>query len=111
MSVPSWFPPWYVFAADSGNLIPTARLGDSGSPYRLDRDECHGLRELLVLLTHLHDTTTDYLIIDEPELNLHPQYQAFFVSEVRKVAGDPSTTIQSLFVEYPTKLQVPIDFV
>lgn len=29
-------------------------------------------------------------VIDEPELNLHPQYQAFFMQEVRKVAGAPS---------------------
>ena len=38
---------------DSGNLMAKARLGDTGSSYRLDRDECHGIKELLVLLTHL----------------------------------------------------------
>ena len=75
---------------DSGNLIAKARrLGDN-TAYRLDRDECHGIKELLVLLTHLYDDQHDYLIIDEPELNLHPQYQAFFMHEVRKIAGDPS---------------------
>jgi hypothetical protein len=74
---------------DSGNLIPKATLGPLGTPYRLDRDECHGIKELLVLLTHLYNNEHDYLIIDEPELNLHPQYQAFFMQEVRKIAGTP----------------------
>ena len=37
--------------------------------------------------THLYDDRHDYLIVDEPELNLHPQYQAFFMEEVRKIAG------------------------
>ena len=76
---------------DSGNLLARAVLGETGNSYRLDRDECHGIKELLVLLTHLYNDEHPYLITDEPELNLHPQYQAFFMQEVRKVAGDPST--------------------
>ena len=76
---------------DSGNLLPKAELRGSGQSYRLDREECHGIKELLVLLTHLYDDKKQYLIIDEPELNLHPQYQAFFMQEVRRVAGDPAT--------------------
>ena len=41
-------------------------------------------RNSSVLLTHLYDDRNEYLIIDEPELNLHPQYQSFFMQEVRK---------------------------
>ena len=74
---------------DSGNLVARAAIGLTGTSYRLDRDECHGIKELLVLLTHLYNDEHPYLIIDEPELNLHPQYQAFFMQEVRRVAGDP----------------------
>ena len=74
---------------DSGNLVPKMRR-PNGVSYRLDRDECHGIKELLVLLTHLYHTGHSHLIIDEPELNLHPQYQAFFMHEARKFAGDPS---------------------
>lgn len=74
---------------DSGNLIPKATVGSAGDAYRMDRDECHGIRELLVLLTHLYSDAYRYLIVDEPELNLHPQYQAFFMQEVRKIAGKP----------------------
>jgi AAA ATPase domain len=72
---------------DSGNLVPKARLARTGDSYRMDRDECHGIRELLVLLTHLHNDQHAFLIIDEPELNLHPQFQSYFIQEARKVAG------------------------
>ena len=76
---------------DSGNLMPRMRRRDGSSSYRFDREECHGIKELLVLLTHLYNSDYAYLIVDEPELNLHPQYQAFYMSEVRTVAGDPTT--------------------
>ena len=76
---------------DSGNLIPMVARSGGGASYRLDREECHGIKELLVLLTHLYDDQHQYLIIDEPELNLHPQHQAFFMQEVRKLAGNPLT--------------------
>jgi hypothetical protein len=72
---------------DSGILVPKVRLSRAGDTYRLDRDECHGIRELLVLLTHLHNDQYSCLIVDEPELNLHPQFQSFFLQEARKVAG------------------------
>ena len=74
---------------DSGHLLARVRKSDGGDGYRMDRDECHGIKELMVLLTHLYNTDYNCLIIDEPELNLHPQYQAFFMHEVRKHAGDP----------------------
>ena len=78
-----------VLEWDSGHLVPKATRREGGESYRLDRDECHGIKELLVLLTHLYDHEHGYLIIDEPELNLHPQLQAFFMQEVRKIAGKP----------------------
>src|SRR5882724_5334710 len=33
---------------DSGNLVAQVVLGEIGDAYRLDRDECHGIKELLV---------------------------------------------------------------
>lgn len=74
---------------DSGHLVARASLGRTGTSYRLDREECHGIKELLILLTHLYNDEHSELIIDEPELNLHPQYQSFFMQEVRRMAGDP----------------------
>ena len=81
-----------VLEWDSGHLVPRVTRRISGESYRLDRDECHGIKELFVLLTHLYDHQHRYLIIDEPELNLHPQYQAFFMQEVRKIAGKPNSS-------------------
>ena len=74
---------------NSGHLMAKARLLSDSESYRLDREECHGIKELLVLLTHLYDDRHKYLVVDEPELNLHPQYQAFFIEEVRKVSSSP----------------------
>ena len=85
---------------DSGRLVPKARRRGNNALYRLDREECHGIKEMLVLLTHLYDDRNQFLIIDEPELNLHPQYQAFFLEEVRKI--DPRRmallTLHSLLI-------------
>lgn len=95
---------------DSGNLQARAVLGKTGCSYRLDRDECHGIKELLVLLTHLYNDEYEYLIVDEPELNLHPQYQAFFLQEVRKVAGPPSSGTNKKIVFLVTHSPFILDF-
>ena len=46
-------------------------LTDEGE-YSLLRDEGHGLREILVLLTAIYHSDWRLLIVDEPELHLHP---------------------------------------
>ncbi len=60
-----------------------------GSEYNLKEQECHGLKELITLLTFLYDDTKECLILDEPELHLHPQFQSFFLNEIRRLAGNP----------------------
>ena len=95
---------------DSGRLIPKAMLRGHNQSYRLDRDECHGIKELLVMLTHLYDNQKQYLIIDEPELNLHPQYQSFFMQEVRKIAGDPTADGTKKIVFLVTHSPFILDF-
>jgi hypothetical protein len=95
---------------DSGNLVARAVLGESADSYRLDRDECHGIKELLVLLTHLYNDEHPYLIIDEPELNLHPQYQAFFMQEARKFAGDWNTDKRKKIIFLITHSPFILDF-
>lgn len=66
-------------------------LGTSpgGNEYQII-DECHGLKELITILTFLYDDTFAVLGIDEPELHLHPQFQRFLLDELKSVAGDPS---------------------
>lgn len=73
---------------DSGKLVPMTYNVQQATEYELKK-ESHGIKELLVLLTHLYDDSHKVLIIDEPELNLHPQYQAFLLEHIRKVSGNP----------------------
>jgi predicted ATP-dependent endonuclease of OLD family len=60
-----------------------------GTEYQIV-DECHGLKELITILTFLYDDTFSVLGIDEPELHLHPQFQRFLLDELKAVAGDPT---------------------
>ena len=95
---------------DSGNLVGNVRRRGAAESYRLDREECHGIKELLVLLTHLYNEENQVLIIDEPELNLHPQYQAFFMQEARKLAGDPSVDNEKKIIVLITHSPFILDF-
>lgn len=72
-----------------GFLRPRIQNIAGGAEYELKGQECHGLKEIITLLTFLYDDSKDCLILDEPELHLHPQFQSFFLSEIRKFAGDP----------------------
>ncbi len=74
---------------EGGFLIPKMQNIMIGEEYNLSQNECHGLKELITLLTFLYDPTKNCLIFDEPELHLHPQFQSFFLQEIRKVAGNP----------------------
>lgn len=76
-------------AEEGGFLKPKIQRIEGGNEYGLKESECHGLKELVTLLTFLYDDDYNCLIIDEPELHLHPQFQTFFLQEIRKIAGDP----------------------
>ena len=45
---------------------------------------------LLGFLSALYDDEVGVLLIDEPEVSLHPQLQAFLLKEITRVAGIPS---------------------
>jgi len=74
---------------EGGFLKPKIQNISGGAEYGLKEQECHGLKELLTLLTFLYDESYNCLILDEPELHLHPQFQSFLLNEIRKLAGDP----------------------
>lgn len=74
---------------EGGYLKPKIQNNSGGSEYGLKEKECHGLKELMTLLTFLYDESKNCLILDEPELHLHPQFQSFLLSEIRKFSGDP----------------------
>jgi len=75
---------------EGGYLKPKIQNISGGNEYGLKENECHGLKELLTLLTFLYDDSKNCLILDEPELHLHPQFQSFLLSEIRNLAGDPN---------------------
>ncbi len=74
---------------EGGFLKPKMQNIKAGAEYNLSESECHGLKELITLLTFLYDPTINCIIFDEPELHLHPQFQSFFLQEIRKIAGNP----------------------
>ncbi|MBN9381065.1 MAG: AAA family ATPase [Chitinophagaceae bacterium] len=51
--------------------------------------EASGLLNLVALLSALYDDEVSTLLIDEPEISLHPQLQSFYYQEIMKIAGDP----------------------
>src|SRR5580704_3540266 len=77
------------FAEEGGYLKPKLQRILGGEEYSLKESECHGLKELITLLAFLYDDKYNCLVIDEPELHLHPQFQSFFLQECRRLAGDP----------------------
>lgn len=74
---------------EGGYLKPKMQNIEGGEEYVLKEKECHGLKEIITLLTFLYDERYSCIIFDEPELHLHPQFQSFFLNEVRKLAGNP----------------------
>lgn len=74
---------------EGGYLKPKMQNITGGEEYGLKEQECHGLKEIISLLTFLYDERYNCIIFDEPELHLHPQFQSFFLNEIRKLAGNP----------------------
>ena len=75
---------------DGGNLkISFSRIDVEGRPYSSGR-EASGLMHLIGILAALYDDDVGALLLDEPEVSLHPQLQAFLLKEILGVAGYPT---------------------
>lgn len=68
---------------NAGYLDPYIRIGNV--EYSLLRDEGHGLRELVILLTAVYREDWQLLVVDEPELHLHPSVTRLWLSELERV--------------------------
>jgi hypothetical protein len=77
----------------SGFLDPYVSLGDTA--YSLIRDEGHGLRELVVLLSAVYRHDWSVLVVDEPELHVHPAMARLWISELQR---ECTATQRSAFV-------------
>ncbi|WP_429806350.1 ATP-dependent nuclease [Ensifer sp. B1-9] len=60
--------------------------------------EASGILQLVALLAAIHNDEIGALLIDEPEISLHPQHQAFLLEEMENVAGDPSDPTRKVIV-------------
>ena len=75
---------------DGGNLkVYFSRVDTEAGEYSSAR-EASGLLHLVSILAGLYDDEVGVVLIDEPEVSLHPQLQSFLYQEISKVAGDPS---------------------
>lgn len=70
----------------AGLLDPYVRVGDV--EYSLLRDEGHGLRELVILLTAVYREDWTLLVVDEPELHLHPSMTRLWLSELERACRE-----------------------
>lgn len=68
-------------------LTPRISPMTGGTPYAVNH-EASGILHLVGLLAAIYNDEIDVLIVDEPEISLHPQHQAFVLNEMERVAGD-----------------------
>lgn len=72
---------------DAGTLkVVFSRLDNDSTPYSSGR-EASGLLHLVGILAALYDDDVGALMLDEPEVSLHPQLQAFLLNEIISAAG------------------------
>lgn len=75
---------------DAGTLkVVFARLDKASKPYSSGR-EASGLLHLVGILAALYDDEVGAILIDEPEVSLHPQLQSFLLNEITSASGHPS---------------------
>ena len=72
---------------DAGSIKVFFSHGDSAA-YSSGR-EASGLLHLVGLLAIIYDDEVGALLLDEPEVSLHPQLQAFLLQEIASVSGLP----------------------
>jgi len=82
----------------SQNGLNIRLLPMSGGATYAANHEASGILQLVALLAAIHNDEIGALLIDEPEISLHPQHQAFLLEEMERVAGDPSDPKRKLIV-------------
>lgn len=87
----------------AGYLDPVVIAGDT--EYSLLRDEGHGLRELVVLLTATYRSDWSLLVVDEPELHLYPSMARIWLAELERECR--ATDRRALIVTHEPQLVRP----
>ena len=81
---------------EQGRLKVNFSRIDNGTKAYSSAREASGLIHLVAILSTLYDNEVGAVLLDEPEVSLHPQLQAFLLREINKVAGDPFTQEKKL---------------
>ena len=74
-----------------GNLRVFFTRNDVTSTEYSSAREASGLLHLVAILAALYDDEVGCVLVDEPEVSLHPQLQSFIYQEMSKAAGNPDT--------------------
>ena len=82
-------------------LQPTISSRAGGAPYNANV-EASGVLQLVPLLAATYNDEISALLIEEPEISLHPQHQSFLLDELRSVAGDPYADPRKKLVVFAT---------
>ena len=73
---------------DAGRLKVSFQRKDIVSSVYSSAREASGLIQLISILSALYDDDVGVLLLDEPEVSLHPQLQSFLHKEIERYAGD-----------------------
>ena len=73
---------------DAGTLKVLFKRNDIVSNTYSSAREASGLIQLVAILAAIYDDEVGALLIDEPEVSLHPQLQSFLMKEIERYAGD-----------------------
>lgn len=79
---------------DSGNMKAYFERTNENKEYPVV-SEASGLVNVISILAALFDEEIDILLIDEPEVSLHPQIQSYLLKEIKKASNSGKTIIIS----------------
>ena len=77
---------------DEGNLKVFVSRSGAKNEYSVAL-EASGLVNVISILAAVYDPEIEFLLIDEPEVSLHPQLQAYLLREIREACDLTSKTV------------------
>ena len=77
---------------DAGNLKVVFERVGTNKEYSIIA-EASGLINLISILAAIYETKVSYLLIDEPEVSLHPQLQSYLLGEIKSACERTGKTI------------------
>ncbi len=77
---------------DAGNLKVVFEKVGTNKEYSVVA-EASGLINLISILAAIYETKVSYLLIDEPEVSLHPQLQSYLLCEIKSACERTGKTI------------------